>query len=222
MNFKAHLFSNLPQCMPRLAGVRASFPRTGGVYLTFDDGPHPSATAAVLASLEREKLHATFFMTGDAIRRAPGLAREVVGAGHGGGNHAMRHRRMRGLTREEILAELRDCNDLVRACGWPEPVYFRPPHGWYGSLLAASVRSLGMEILLWNRMPCDYDPRVTLGDIRRYLRGRLRPGDVIVLHDNDRTAHRAAEVVSLVAELLDAAGLRAEPLPSARKGTAGD
>lgn len=208
--------------MPKLPGVHASFPGAGGVFLTFDDGPHPLATPAVLAALARADLPATFFMTGDAIRRAPEIAREVAASGHGAGNHAMNHRRMRGMRMDEMRSEIRNCNELLRACGWPHPAYFRPPHGWYGARLAGSVRAAGMKLLLWNRMPCDYDPRVSLADIRGYLAGRLRPGDVIVLHDNDRTSARAGEIVSLVAELLDAAGLRAEPLPTGENGTCDD
>ncbi|MET0421165.1 MAG: polysaccharide deacetylase family protein, partial [Acidimicrobiia bacterium] len=63
---------------PRLVGIG----RRGHVALTFDDGPDPASTPAILGVLDELGWSATFFMLGEMVRRAPGLARDVADAGH--------------------------------------------------------------------------------------------------------------------------------------------
>ena len=55
----------------RIFGVRVRFADLPGVVLTFDDGPHPRGTPAVLAELERLEARAIFFVTGEAVEREP-------------------------------------------------------------------------------------------------------------------------------------------------------
>src|SRR5271166_6441461 len=58
-----------------------------GFALTFDDGPHPQGTPAVLEILARERMAATFFLVGEQVRRSPSLVQEIVAAGHDIGLH---------------------------------------------------------------------------------------------------------------------------------------
>ncbi len=51
------------------------------VVLTFDDGPHPGTTPAVLKALARECVHATFFMVGQNAAAHPDLVRRVLAEG---------------------------------------------------------------------------------------------------------------------------------------------
>ena len=67
-------------------------PSGNRVYLTFDDGPVPGVTDYVLNELARRGQKATFFMVGDNIRKHANLAKEVLEAGHGIGNHTYHHR----------------------------------------------------------------------------------------------------------------------------------
>ena len=69
-------------CAPALApvfpplAVAAGLPRrlagSGGVAITFDDGPHPHGTPAVLEHLYRAGVHATFFLVGEQVRAPSG------------------------------------------------------------------------------------------------------------------------------------------------------
>src|SRR5437016_5093785 len=62
-----------------------------GVALTFDDGPHPDGTPAILELLASAKATATFFLVGEQVERYPEVARAVADAGHEIALHGYRH-----------------------------------------------------------------------------------------------------------------------------------
>src|SRR5579863_1579382 len=91
-------------------GVRATVePMYRGVALTFDDGPHPEGTPAVLELLAREQIHATFFLVGEQVAQRPALAAELLAAGHAVGIHCQRRRNLLRLTPSQVR------DDLARA-----------------------------------------------------------------------------------------------------------
>src|SRR5712664_1608353 len=63
-------------------------------YLSFDDGPNPGATEAILETLAASDVPAAFFLVGEHVRRFPAVARQVAAARHEIGNHTLRHRKL--------------------------------------------------------------------------------------------------------------------------------
>jgi peptidoglycan-N-acetylglucosamine deacetylase len=66
----------------RALGLETRLADGGAVALTFDDGPHPEGTPAVLELLARLDAKATCFLSGEQVVRQPGMARAVVEQGH--------------------------------------------------------------------------------------------------------------------------------------------
>jgi hypothetical protein len=100
----------------RMFGVSATIEAGEGVALTFDDGPHPSGTPAVLETLAGAGVPATFFLVGEQVERRPALAAEIVAAGHEIANHLMRDERSALLPDAQFrrdLARVRPVADLV-------------------------------------------------------------------------------------------------------------
>src|SRR6266566_8615347 len=90
---------------PALRGPLGIEDRTAsgrGYALTFDDGPHPLGTPAVLSALADAGVTATFFLVGEQVERNPGLAAEIVAAGHGVALHCNRHRNLLRLTPRQV------------------------------------------------------------------------------------------------------------------------
>ena len=77
-----------------------------GVALTFDDGPHPEGTPAVLEALAALDAKATFFLCGEQVERDPSLAAEIVAAGHTAALHGHRHRNMLRLPPQAFVEDL--------------------------------------------------------------------------------------------------------------------
>ena len=191
--------------------------RDGRVALTFDDGPDPQVTPALLDVLDQYGAKASFFLIGERARAHPGLVREIARRGHGVENHTLHHpvlfacRGPRALRREVAGAQA-----VLAPLAGRAPRFVRAPAGLRSPLLDPVLAGLGLQHASWARRGFDTrcgDPALVL---RRLLRG-LRPGDVLILHDG-RSAQTIAgtpvvlEVVPALLAALAERGLRAVPL----------
>jgi len=158
--------------------------------LTFDDGPNPRVTPQLLALLEKHQVPATFFVLGKYVEQSPGLAAEIVSAGHSIGNHTYGHPSLLFFSRRRIMDELSRCNDaVVQATGrLPGPV--RPPFGFRGPQFDSAARETGFsKVVMWSVSGHDWKPQPASLVIRRI--GKAKPGDIVLLHDGDHRAPNA-------------------------------
>jgi peptidoglycan/xylan/chitin deacetylase (PgdA/CDA1 family) len=175
----------LAPLIPPLAGalrVPLRLPLDGAVALTFDDGPHPQGTPAVLEVLRAHGAVATFFLVGEQVRRTGALRDEILAAGHAVAVHGDRHRNLMRLTPRAVRADL----DRAHATIGPGalPVH-RAPYGIYTPAALAAVRALGWTPLLWSRWGHDWRARATAAGVAAEVTRDLHAGDVLLLHDAD-------------------------------------
>ena len=170
------------------AATSLHIPRTvaqPGVALTFDDGPHPEGTPAVLGLLERAGAKATFFMVGEQVDRRPQLVAEVASRGHLVALHGYRHRLQVRMNPGETEADIaRGLESLMRATE-SRPVLHRPPYGIYSPWGLRTVRGAGLRELLWSRWGKDWRGDATGESIAALASAGVAPHDVILLHDAD-------------------------------------
>src|SRR5262249_18957216 len=138
---------------PDLAGIG----RSPHVALTFDDGPDPEGTPAVLEELDRLGWTATFFMLGAQVSRHPRVAAAVVAAGHEAAVHGFNHRNHLVRGPAEVCRDLTRAVSAVSSATGTRPVWFRPPYGVFtsGSLIAA--RLVGLRPVLWSAWGRDWE-----------------------------------------------------------------
>ncbi|MEA2436167.1 MAG: peptidoglycan-N-acetylglucosamine deacetylase, partial [Thermoleophilaceae bacterium] len=98
-----------------------------GVVLTFDDGPHPEGTPAVLDALGQNS--AVFFMIGEQVERYGSLAAEVAAAGHEIALHGFRHRNQMRVTPRWLADDLARGADAIASATGRAPRLYRPPYG---------------------------------------------------------------------------------------------
>jgi peptidoglycan/xylan/chitin deacetylase (PgdA/CDA1 family) len=202
-----HLLAPVAPGAARALALPRTLAGAGGVVLTFDDGPHPEGTPAVLEVLARAGARATFFVIGEQVARRPALLTDIVAAGHEVALHGYRHRLQLRLTGVQVRHDLeRGAAVIAEAVGKP-PVWHRPPYGIYSQAGLLAARAAGMRPLLWSRWGKDWRKLTTPSRIAsRVLHGVL-PGDVILLHDADfysaNNSHRrtAAALGLVLAEL---------------------
>lgn len=195
------------------------------IGLTFDDGPDPEVTPAVLERLGRRDARATFFLVGRRAEAHPELVAEILRRGHRVGNHTWSHpNRFALLGPRGACAEIDRAQEaLGRLTGTP-PAWFRPPAGIRPPWLSPLLARRGLTLASWTRRGYD---TVTADPARvaaRLTRG-LAAGDVLLLHDG--CSARAGDGVPVVLEALDRLldaieerGLSAVPLPAATAGAA--
>lgn len=157
----------------------------GRVALTFDDGPHPRGTPAVLEALAAAGARATFFLIGEQVRRSPALAREIAAAGHGVALHGDSHRLQLRVAPRALADDLDRGHATIAEATGVEPRLYRPPFGIFSPAGLAIVRRRGWAPLLWSRWGRDWRLHRTPAQIAGELTGRLEAGDVLLLHDAD-------------------------------------
>jgi len=156
----------------------------GAVALTFDDGPNPAVTPALLEVLEQNGVRATFFVLGKHVRAFPELALEIVARGHTIANHTQTHPRLTFLPAAKVRDELLQCRDAIASATTRDTQWMRPPFGFRGPNLNAVVRGMGFAgVVMWSRWAWDWKPQPS-GPVIRRLR-RVRGGDIVLLHDGD-------------------------------------
>lgn len=175
--------------LSRSLGIPRTLPAEDGgaarVALTFDDGPHPRGTPAVLEALAAAAARATFFLVGEQVRREPALAREILAAGHGVALHGDRHRVQLRVPPRALAEDLDRGHATIAEATGVAPRRYRPPLGIFSPAGLALVRRRGWEPLLWSRWGHDWRLHRTPGQIAAELTARLAPGDVLLLHDAD-------------------------------------
>ncbi|MBV9311065.1 MAG: polysaccharide deacetylase family protein [Solirubrobacterales bacterium] len=192
----------------RALDIRRTLPReTEEVAITFDDGPHPEGTPAILELLAKEHVHATFFMVGEQVERRPALAAEVASEGHVIGLHCHRHRLQLRLSRAAIHDDLERGRAAITDATATDPQLHRAPYGIYSATGLTALRATRMAPLLWSRWGKDWRKFTTPQRIFNRVTRGLTPGDVILLHDADfysaKGSHRntAGALELILAEL---------------------
>jgi peptidoglycan-N-acetylglucosamine deacetylase len=155
----------------------------GYVRLTFDDGPHRTATPRILDTLADRGVEATFFVTGEMTAARPDIVRRASREGHGIGNHSWSHPHLTTLDRAQVESQMRRTNDVVEQATGNSPSEWRPPYGETNDLVEAAARDVGLDpMVLWTVDPLDWaDPPATT--IRDRVLQEVRPGSIVLLHD---------------------------------------
>ncbi len=177
---------------------------TPGVLLTFDDGPHREHTPAVLERLAQYNHTAAFFLVGKRIAE-PTLVQQIADAGHSLGNHTFSHGIPNWSDIALSLADVRRCQELITTA-----TLFRPPLGRLTPGLWLAARRCGLRIVNWSldsgdwRCRSEADAATCAAEVLKLV----RPGDVILFHDDHRWIGPILDVV------MPALANQLAPLPS--------
>lgn len=171
----------------------------GHVALTFDDGPHPIHTPALLDALQERDARATFFLLGSKIKEHPEIVARMHEEGHLIGNHTYSHPILQYLNNSCMLEEIVSTNLLIEKITGNLPNIFRPPFGQKDSRVIDVARQLNMSVILWSVDPWDWAYRntnitfeETVESIYESIMEYLKDGSIVVLHDVFETTIAAA------------------------------
>jgi peptidoglycan/xylan/chitin deacetylase (PgdA/CDA1 family) len=170
------------------------------VALTFDDGPNGRCTADVLDALAATGAPATFFVLGENLGQPGGatLLARMAREGHAVGLHGWAHSTnplMRDSWARRELERTRDAvADAAAAAGIAPPAlrFYRPPYGFLTGPMVRAASAAGLDVVEWTVSVEDWRHGWTAAELADTISGIARPGDVIVLHDGDETAHASS------------------------------
>ena len=204
---KSDVLGLLPDRLVRVRGPA----RESTLYLSFDDGPHPEHTPALLDLLDRYDVQASFFLVGMHVERHPSVVERIVAGGHLLGNHSWSHSRFGELDIETQIEEIDRCDRVLAGFDGRVRHPFRPPRGELSLRLIRCCARRRQGIVYWSRDSLDYRTEQPSTELVAALR-RDPPasGDIVLMHDD---AHCSA---AMLAELLPwwrDAGFRFAALP---------
>lgn len=186
------------------------------IALTFDDGPHPETTRAVLRLLEARGAKATFFVVGRKAERYPEVLREIVAAGHALGLHGYRHDRLYSLRSSRyVVADIERSRDAVEAVCGLRPRLFRPPIGFVSHLTAIAVERAEVTLSGWSVRALDGVRGATAEGVAARVLPRIEDGAIVMLHDAAEREDYSPVSIEVLPRLLDRIaelGLEAVPL----------
>jgi peptidoglycan/xylan/chitin deacetylase (PgdA/CDA1 family) len=151
--------------------------------LSFDDAPHPIYAPLLLDTLRRADVKATFFCIGRNARAYPYYVRDIARDGHEIGNHTFHHVRLTELPADTVQDELEQCSAVLTGITGKPVKYFRPPGGRYSLETLMIARSLNLTTAFWTDDPADFN-NPGQGVLEDRLSRHLRPGGIVLLHDN--------------------------------------
>jgi peptidoglycan-N-acetylglucosamine deacetylase len=202
----------LRRLTPRYAGRG----RSGGVALTFDDGPDPLGTPAVLAGLAELGWTATFFLLGSQVQQFPDVARAVVAAGHEIAVHGHVHRSHLLRTPRDVRLDIARALAVISEVTGTHPRWYRAPYGHFSAGTLWAAAAVGLEPIVWTAWGCDWRGGPA-EEVRRHVVRGLDDGGTVLLHDSDCTStpgswRTTVAALPLLAAEFDRRGLAVRPV----------
>jgi peptidoglycan/xylan/chitin deacetylase (PgdA/CDA1 family) len=179
------------------------------LYITFDDGPHPTITPFVMDQLNKHNAKATFFCIGENVEKNPEAFELYKQHGHSTGNHTQHHINGWKSSDEVYL------NDITEASKSVDSTLFRPP---YGRMKKSQVKKIlqkdpKMKIVMWNILAGDWVPELTPEKCYRRIKKKINAGDIIVLHESDKSWERMSYVLPRLLEDFSRLGYTFHAIP---------
>ena len=155
------------------------------IYLTFDNGYENGYTAQILDVLKKEKVPATFFVTGHYLETAPDLVKRMATEGHIVGNHSWSHPDLTKSSNEQMVEELEKVRKKAEELtGNKTMKYIRPPRGVFSDRTLAIAKQQGYTHAFWSLAYVDWNTDQQKGAQYAYdnIMKQMHPGAVILLH----------------------------------------
>jgi peptidoglycan-N-acetylglucosamine deacetylase len=152
------------------------------IAITYDDGPHPGNTDAILDVL-KDRAKATFFCIGSKLKGNEALLERMHEEGHLIGTHSFSHSNWFDLySSKKMKRELKQSEEMIYKILSKKPLLFRPPYGVINPMLKRALGAFSYQIIGYSNRSLDTVTKDENKVIERLMR-RLKPGDVVLLHD---------------------------------------
>lgn len=153
------------------------------IALTFDDGPDPELSPAIVKILDKYDIKAAFFCIGRKMDENPEMIRILDKKGHIIGNHSYGHSRyfdfmQRYFMKKDILKTSESLKIIIEK----KPLFFRPPYGVTNPALMRALKKLNFHVIGWSLRSLDTSSENAAETLCK-MKQKLRPGDIILLHD---------------------------------------
>ncbi|MDF2907871.1 MAG: hypothetical protein K0R34_3192 [Herbinix sp.] len=166
------------------------------ISLSFDAAWTNEDTSEILDILDKCKVKATFFMTGEWVDKYPKDVKAIAAAGHDLGNHSENHKRMTDLPKNECEEEIMTAHNRVMDLTGIEMKLFRAPYGDYNNMIVGTARECGYYTIQWNVDSMDWKDYGVDSILGKTVENRkLGNGSIILLHVGAKYTPEALEKI---------------------------
>ncbi len=181
------------------------------IYLTFDDGPHPTITPFVLGELKKYGAKATFFCIGKNVVRYPDVYQQILDEGHRTGNHTQNHLNGWQTVNDIYFSDIEEATLHINSN------LFRPPYGRIRSSQAKYIR-IAMDketakIVMWDVLSGDFDKSTTPEQCLRNVVAKTNDGSVVVFHDSEKAWEKLSYTLPRILEHFNHKGFTFSAIP---------
>lgn len=151
------------------------------VAITFDDGPDPKYTTAILDILKEKGVKATFFVVGIQAKKYPEVLKRIQEEGHTIGNHSEGHKDLTKLSEAEIKSQIREADEMIEEAIGFEPELFRAPYGAISPKVNKVLDQEGKKHVGWTVDTRDW-AGTSIADMREVIRTKTKADGIILMH----------------------------------------
>jgi peptidoglycan/xylan/chitin deacetylase (PgdA/CDA1 family) len=179
-------------------------PDENSIYLTFDDGPHPTITPGVLDELKKYDAKATFFCIGKNVQLHNDIYKRIIVEGHAVGNHTQHHLNGWKVDTQVYL------DDVAQAANYISTDLFRPPYGRIkreqALQISKAMNIATARIIMWDVLSADFDNTISKEECLQNVLRNISAGSVVVFHDSEKAERNMKYVFPKVLQLLSEKG----------------
>jgi peptidoglycan-N-acetylglucosamine deacetylase len=207
MFFRSMYFKHLPALLKPLGkDLTFNLPNDQNeIYLTFDDGPHPTITPWVLEELAKVEAKATFFLIGKNAEEHPDVVARIIEEGHSIGNHTYEHKSGWKTDDSDYLADVERCSKLVHS------KLFRPPYGQISRSQAKTLKDQ-YRLIQWSDLSADFDPQYSADECFHFVSKKIESGSIVVFHDSPKAWPRLEALLPKCLEFYAHKGFKMKPI----------
>ncbi len=178
------------------------------IFLTFDDGPHPTITPFVLAELKKYNAKATFFCIGKNVVQEGATYKKILAAGHMVGNHTNNHLNGWKTDNNIYLDNIAEAKININSN------LFRPPYGRITKfqLKQLHLKRFQLKPIMWSILSGDFDTKITPEKCLQNVIRKAKSGSIIVFHDSEKAFDKLKYALPKVLEYFSAKGYNFEKI----------
>jgi peptidoglycan/xylan/chitin deacetylase (PgdA/CDA1 family) len=176
------------------------------LYLTFDDGPHPTITPYVLEQLKQYNAKASFFCIGKNVVLHPATYQQIINDGHTVGNHTYNHLNAFKTSSEAYIQNVLAAQQIIKSN------LFRPPYGKLTPFTKSLLIKAGFKIIMWDVLSGDFDTKITATVCTQNIILNATKGSIVVLHDSEKAFPRLKETLPAVLDFFSKKGFEFKAL----------
>lgn len=170
------------------------------IALTFNISWGDEKVHDILAALAKEKVQATFFVSGEWAERHPHILEKITDGNHEVAMLGYRYKNYIEQEKEQVTKDIIYAKEIFRKLGYEDIAYIRPPHGKFDEEIIEIANNQGLDVVYWSVNPRDFD-NINSDTIAKTIEKETSGGDIILLHASDAAKQTAEAIHTFVPAL---------------------